>query len=175
MAIFYENIVHLLRFAASYCVRFVPFIIMFYLMRVCWTTILHLASAGDIYFTTQLSSGFKIDCYHLIRKTGGSQDFDWIRRTLFCVNIDTQLWNTFCHPKICLATQESIVFVKSADQTEITSFNTSMHDLPFNIFRHTRLFECNLKVTYLPMLSNNQSDFGWQGNGNIWLFSEKIL
>ena len=94
--------VHLLRFVASYCVRFVPFIIMFYLMRVCWTTILHLASAGDISLRSYFTSGFilnKIDCYHLIREAGGSQDFGWIRRTLFCVNIDTATVKHILPPK----------------------------------------------------------------------------
>ena len=37
------------------------------------------------------------------------------------------------------------------------------------------LFKCNLKVTYLPMLCNSQSEFGWQVDGKKWLFSMKIL
>jgi len=37
------------------------------------------------------------------------------------------------------------------------------------------MFECNLKVTYLPMVSNNQSDFGWQVDGKKWRFSVKIF
>jgi len=60
MAIFFENNVHLLRFAASYCVGFVPFIIMFHLMRVCWTTIPYLASAGDISLRSCQADTFSI-------------------------------------------------------------------------------------------------------------------
>ena len=76
----------------------------------------------------------QINCYHLIMKKW----FTWLwlnkMNHFSAQTLVRQLWNSFFHPKMYIATQSSIVFVKSADQNEITSFNNSVYDLVFNIF-----------------------------------------